>query len=174
MRVRRRSQRVSRSQRLTSADSRFSERNSRLIRPTIRARQNAKIRELRDALAAAGLRALDKQAEALALSRSTTWNLLNGKHKGSGLSARIITRMVAAPRLPPLVRAKILEYVTEKAAGLYGDSAVRLRKFTAQLSLTAVRDARASGSKRRKRSKTRRVADEAPGSSVSQRRRAPS
>src|SRR5947209_9751212 len=149
MPVRRRSQGASRSSRITSANPHSSDPNSAL--PKLRARQQAKIRELRDGLAAAGLRTLDKQAEALALSRSTTWNLLKGKHKGSGLSASIITRMLAAPRLPPLVRAKILEYVTEKAAGLYGDSAVRLRKFTAQLSLTAVRDARPSGSKPRQR-----------------------
>src|SRR5215471_1539863 len=114
---------------------RSSEHNTPLARATMRGRQSAKIRELRDALAAAGLRTLDKQAAALTLSRSTTWTLLKGNHKGSGISAAIINRMLLAPRLPPPVRTTILKYVAEKAAGLYGDSDLRLRKFTAQLSV---------------------------------------
>ena len=65
---------------------------------------------------------LDDQANALGLSRSTTWTILKGRHKASGLSADIINRMLAAPRLPPLVRAKVLEYVEEKTAGRYGHS----------------------------------------------------
>ena len=104
----------------------------------MRERQRAKIREFGDALAGVGLRTLDKQADALALSRSTTWNLLKGKHKGSGLSPTIINRMLASPRLPPRVRATILEYVAEKAAGAYGDSKARLDRFTARLSGKAV------------------------------------
>jgi hypothetical protein len=44
----------------------------------MRGNQRAKIREFRDALATAGLRTLDKQAEVLTLSRSTTWNILKG------------------------------------------------------------------------------------------------
>src|SRR6516165_9634393 len=115
-----------------------SERESPLALPLMRERQRAKIREFGDALAAMGLRTLDKQADALALSRSTAWNLLKGKHKGSGLSPTIINRMLASPRLPPRVRAKILEYVAEKAAGAYGDSKARLDRFTARLSGKAV------------------------------------
>jgi hypothetical protein len=42
--------------------------------------------------------------------------------------------MLAAPMLPLLVRAKILEYVEEKVAGLYGSQSQRLR-FAAQLSV---------------------------------------
>ena len=100
-----------------------------------RARQNAKIREIGEAIAAAGLRSLDEQAEALGLSRSTTWTLLRGRHKGSGLSARIIARILAAPDLPLRVRAKILEYLAEKTAGLYGDTERELRQFVRRLSL---------------------------------------
>jgi hypothetical protein len=37
--------------------------------------------------------------------------------------------MLAAPELPPLARTKILEYVEEKAAGLYGGSQHQRRKF---------------------------------------------
>jgi hypothetical protein len=45
------------------------------------------------------------------------------------VSASIINRMLAVPELPPLVRTKILEYVEEKAAGLYGGSRSQRRKF---------------------------------------------
>ena len=100
-------------------------------------RQATKIRELGEALIASGVVALDAQTKALGLSRSTTWTILKANHKSSGLSATIINRMLAAPQLPPLVRAKILEYVEEKTAGLYGDCQPRLRKFVAQLSPAA-------------------------------------
>src|SRR5882757_3897296 len=92
----------------------------------IKARQSSKIRELGDALAVAGFLGLDEQANALGLSRSTTWTIVKGQHKSSGLSATIINRMLAAPRLPPLVRAKILEYVADKSMGRYGDSRTRI------------------------------------------------
>jgi hypothetical protein len=51
------------------------------------------------------------------------------------VSASIINRMLAVPELPPLVRTKILEYVEEKAAGLYGGSRSQRRKFAARLSI---------------------------------------
>jgi hypothetical protein len=98
-----------------------------------RERQNAKIGEIKAALATAGVITLDKQAEALGLSRSTAWHLLNGKHKGSGISATLINRMLAASRLPPAVRVTILEYIAEKVAGRYGDTKLRLSKFTARI-----------------------------------------
>ena len=103
--------------------------------PEMKARQSAKIRELREALVAAGFLTLDDQSKALGLSRSTTWTILKGNHKGSGLSAAIIDRMLAAPMLPTLVRAKIHEYTKDKTAGLYGDNETLIRKFTARLSL---------------------------------------
>jgi predicted DNA-binding transcriptional regulator AlpA len=67
----------------------------------MKARQSAKIRELREALVASGFLTLDEQSKVLGLSRSTTWTILKGNHKASGLSAAIIDRMLAAPRLPP-------------------------------------------------------------------------
>ena len=85
-----------------------------------KARQLSKIRELRLALRRAGLIGLDEQARALGLPRSTTWKILKGGHTASGLSAMVISRMLSEPRLPPVVRTKILEYVREKADGLYG------------------------------------------------------
>src|SRR5512136_1820143 len=82
----------------------------------MKARQSAKIREIADALIAEGFFTLDAQAKALGLGRSTTWTILKASHKSTGLSAKIIDRILAR-HLPLLVRAKILEYVEEKAIG---------------------------------------------------------
>jgi hypothetical protein len=100
----------------------------------MKARQTAKIREIGDALCAAGYLSLDEQAVALGLCRSTTWTVLQASHKSSGLTAALVNRMLVAPGLPPAVRAQILQYVEEKAAGLYGHCDTRRRKFVAALS----------------------------------------
>jgi hypothetical protein len=122
--------------RLSSA-ARVRARTQRPLVPTARmkARQFSKIRELVEAVKSAGFLALDDQARALGLSRSTAWTIRKASHKASGLSASIINRMLAAPELPPLARTKILEYVEEKAAGLYGDSRSQRRRFAARLSI---------------------------------------
>jgi hypothetical protein len=101
----------------------------------MKARQFSKIRELVEAVKSAGFLALDEQAKALRLPRSTAWTIRKASHKASGLSSSIINRMLAAPELPPLARTKILEYVEEKATGLYGDSRSQRRKFAARLSI---------------------------------------
>jgi hypothetical protein len=101
----------------------------------MKARQSSKIKELAKAVESAGFLTLDEQAKALGLSRSTTWTIRKASHKASGLSASIINRMLAAPELPPLARTKILEYVEEKAAGLYGGSRNQRRRFAARLSI---------------------------------------
>jgi hypothetical protein len=98
-----------------------------------KARQAIKIRELRIALRSAGLIGLDAQARALGLPRSTTWKILKGDHKASGLSAMVISRMLSAPSLPPVVRAKILEYVQQKTDGLYGHGKRQLLRFSARI-----------------------------------------
>src|SRR4051812_35251435 len=100
----------------------------------LKARQSARIKEIGEALVAEGISALDQQARALGLSRSTTWTIVKGNHKNSGLSAAIIKRMLSAPQLPSRVRLKIFQYAHEKRAGHFGDSALRLRKFQARLS----------------------------------------
>ena len=100
----------------------------------LKARQAARIKEIGEALVAEGICALDQQAEALGLSRSTTWTIVKGNHKNSGLSAAIIARMLTAPQLPPRVRLKIFQYANEKRAGHFGDSKLRLRQFQARLS----------------------------------------
>jgi hypothetical protein len=92
-------------------------------------RQAAKIKELAHVLESAGFIALDDQAEALGLSRSTTWTILKAQHKNYGLSAVVIKRVLAKPDLHPRVRAKIIEYVRERMAGLYGHNGAQLRRF---------------------------------------------
>src|SRR5712691_1740647 len=101
----------------------------------MKARQASKIKALGDALVTAGFVTLDEQAEALDLPRSTTWTILKANHKASGLSATIINRMLAAPQLPTLARAKLLEYIREKSAGLYGGSRCQLRRFASRVSI---------------------------------------
>lgn len=100
----------------------------------MKARQASKIKELGDALVSAGFMTLDDQAEALGLHRSTTWTILKGTHKASGLSPIIINRILAAPQLPPMARTKLLDYIREKSAGLYGGSRNQLRRFSSRLS----------------------------------------
>ena len=112
----------------------------------MKARQSYKIKELAEAVKSAGFVTLDEQAKALGLSRSTAWTIRKASHKASGLSASIINRMLAAPDLPPLVRTKILEYVEEKAAGLYGGSQSQRRKFAARLPIRESRLCRESES----------------------------
>jgi hypothetical protein len=101
-------------------------------------RQSSKIKELSDALEAAGFVSLDKQATALGLSRSTTWTILRAKHKNYGLSGALINRILETPRLDRRVRAKVVEYVQEKASGFYGHNKTQLRRFTERLSAPPV------------------------------------
>ena len=89
----------------------------------------AKIRQIAEALVEGGYRSLDKQADVLGLSRLTTWAIIQAKHKKYGLSVAVIERMLAQPRLPPVTRAKILEYVADTSAGIYGDNPRRARRF---------------------------------------------
>src|SRR6185437_2721064 len=104
----------------------------------LKVKQAVKIQEIGAALVASGIAGLDNQASALGLSRSTTWTILKGNHKASGLSATVVNRILAAPKLPALVRAKVLEYVADKAAGRYGHGDVLRRKFVNSLSVRRV------------------------------------
>jgi hypothetical protein len=97
-------------------------------------RHLAKIRGLHDALILEGYRQLDEQASVLGLSRSTTWSIVQGKHKTTGLCGSVIKQMLAQPRLPKQVRIKILEYIDEKCAGHYGHNPQQVRRFVAALS----------------------------------------
>ena len=106
----------------------------------IKARQSSKIRCLSEALVAAGFVKLDDQAKVLGLPRSTAWTIFRSTHKGSGLSAATINRMLSSPLLPSAVRVKIIEYVKEKTAGLYGHHGAQLRRFNAQITADAFCD----------------------------------
>jgi len=96
-------------------------------------RQRLKLKQIGAALYEAGHVSLDEQARALGLSRSTTWVILQGNYKSTGVTAVVINRILEAPELPPSVRNKILEYVEEKAAGLYGHTHSRRRNFMKRL-----------------------------------------
>ena len=61
----------------------------------LKARQAAKMREIGEALVAAGYDNLDDQAAALGLSRSTTWTIIKATHKSSGLSGKTLKRMLS-------------------------------------------------------------------------------
>ena len=99
----------------------------------MRASQVNKIRELRQALIDAGFVSLDQQATALGLPRSTTWAVLKGNHKCSGLRAGLIARMWGAPKLPPPAKKILADYVTAKSRGAYGHSDVMRKRFITQL-----------------------------------------
>ena len=104
----------------------------------VKARQASKIREIGKALITTGFVSLDAQAKVLGLPRSTAWRILSAEHKGTGISARIICRMLSSEPLPPLVRAKIIEYANEKAAGVYGGTEIQHRRFTSKLALNGL------------------------------------
>jgi hypothetical protein len=99
----------------------------------LKAKQCAKIAELRDALIASGFDSLDAQAAALGLSRSSTWTILNRNHKSTGLSSSVINRIMHSTRLPSAARAKLEEYVQERLTGQYGHPPKCLRRFRSRL-----------------------------------------
>jgi hypothetical protein len=113
----------------------WSARSCALSLADVKARQSSNIREIGEALITAGFISLDAQAKALGLPRSTAWTILSAEHKATGLSARIICRMLSSNRLPLLVRAKIIEYAEERAAGIYGGTKTQNRRFCAKLKL---------------------------------------
>jgi hypothetical protein len=98
----------------------------------LRASQGDKIRELRRALINAGFVSLDQQAIALDLPRSTTWAILKGDHKCSGLRGALVARMWSAPKLPPAVQRVLADYVIEKSRGAYGHTDAMCRRFIAR------------------------------------------
>jgi hypothetical protein len=101
--------------------------------------QANKIKEIGQALVVSGFACLDQQANALGVSRSTAWAILNFKHKTSGLTAVVINQMLMAEQLPPLVRAKLFEYIEDKIAGTYGHSPEQARRFASRLAAAGLR-----------------------------------
>ena len=112
-----------------------------------RRQQRLKIEEICRTLVKSGIVALDQQADVLGLSRSTTWTMIRGIHKSSGLSATTLNRMLASGRLPLRVRLKILEYIAEKMSGAYGDRKHCLRAFANRISPVHMDAALARGAK---------------------------
>ena len=99
----------------------------------LRARQTQRIRDIRATLIGRGFVSLDEQAAALGLSRSTTWAVLQGNHKCTGLRAALVARMLASPKLPLATRATLLNYIHEKSQGAYGHNYLQRQRFIAQL-----------------------------------------
>ena len=77
-----------------------------------------RIRHIADALVAEGCVALDQQAKALGIHRSTAWTIMRTKHKLDRLSLKTTSRMLASPELPPSVRIVVLRYVMERSDNL--------------------------------------------------------
>jgi hypothetical protein len=124
----------------------------------MKVRQATKIREIAEALVDAGFVTLNAQARVLGVGRSTAWTILKSSHKGSGLSAKIINCILANQQLPRPVRARILDYVEDKASGHYGHSAKLRRKFITALSAKLVSETRKGKSPTRPDAKSRQAA----------------
>ena len=82
-------------------------------------RYATRIQHIADALVAEGCVALDKQAKALGVHRSTAWTIMRTKHKLDRLSLKTTNRMLASPELPPSVRIIVLQYLAERSDGLH-------------------------------------------------------
>ena len=99
-----------------------------------KARQAAKLAEIREALVAAGYDTTAKQAAVLGVCRATAWVVLN-RDKRNGPSASVIKRILSSPNIPPTVRRKVEEYIQERISGLYGHSEQRTQWFSEQFQL---------------------------------------
>jgi hypothetical protein len=79
-----------------------------------------RIRSISCALFAAGFETLDKQADVLSLPRSTTWTIVHGNHKKSGLSAGLLGRMLKSPGFPHPFRPRSLNTSRPRSAEGFG------------------------------------------------------
>ena len=109
-----------------------------------RIQQRRKIEEIGRTLVECGFVALEEQAYALGLCRSTAWTVIRATHKTSGLSAMTLNRMLATDHLPLPVRLKVLEYIAEKISGAYGDQGHCLKAFASKISPVHMNAARLS------------------------------
>ena len=100
----------------------------------VKARQSSNIREIGEALITAGFISLDAQAKALGLPRSTAWTMLSAEHKAHRALREDHLPDVRTD-LPLLVRAKIIEYAEERAAGIYGGTKTQNRRFASKITL---------------------------------------
>ena len=109
-----------------------------------KARQAAKVEEVRTALIVAGYRTTAEQAFALGVNRSTAWALLN-RAKRAGPSATVLKRILSSQNLPQEVRRKVEEYIKEKSVGRYAHDKSRVRWFRDQFPTIASGDKEAAG-----------------------------
>ena len=118
----------------TTTMQKLSEEQSRAsLEKRMRARQQTKIAELRQALIENGYQRVCEQAKALGLSRSSAWAVLQANHKNRGLSPHVIGCIGASPQLPANARQVIEDYVRERLAGAYGHPTRSLREFRTKL-----------------------------------------
>ena len=109
-----------------------------------KARQAAKIEEVRRALIVAGYRTTAEHAFVLGVTRSTAWALLN-RDRRAGPSAIVLKRILSSQNLPQAVRRKVEEYIKEKIAGRYAHHERRVRWFRDQFPTIAPGDDAAAG-----------------------------
>jgi hypothetical protein len=103
----------------------------REFRITAKARQAAKLAEIREALVASGYDTTAKQGAILGVCRATAWVVLN-RDKRAGPSISVIKRILSSPNVPPAVRCKVEEYIEDRIDGLYGHSESATRAFRNQ------------------------------------------
>jgi hypothetical protein len=106
----------------------------RQFRIKAKARQAAKLAEIREALVAAGYDTTAKQAAVLGVCRATAWVVLN-RDKRNGPSAGVIKRILSSPNVPPAVRRKVEEYIEDRVGGLYGHCGSATRAFRYQFDI---------------------------------------
>jgi predicted DNA-binding transcriptional regulator AlpA len=102
-----------------------------------RARQAAKIKELRTVLLALGYETLSEQAAVLGLKRPTVWAMFNSDHRRGGMSSNTVKQLLAAKAAPQQLKQVIREYVSEKLAGAYGHNSSALRLFRLRAGISA-------------------------------------
>jgi len=96
-------------------------------------KQIERLKTLRWALIANDINSLAEQAKVLSLPRSTAWSVLHGDHKGAGLNATVVVRMLRSQQLPEDARRVVLRYVQERVDGAYGHSELVRQRFAMRL-----------------------------------------
>ena len=91
------------------------------------------LRALRWALIVNGITSLAEQARVLGHPRSTAWSVLQGNHKGAGLKADVVARMLRSQKLPEDARWVVIRYVQQRVDGAYGHSELLRRRFVMRL-----------------------------------------
>jgi len=105
----------------------------------MQAKQIETLRALRWALIVNGIDSLAEQARVLCLPRSTAWAALQGNHKGAGLKAAVVVRILRSQKLPEDARGIMMRYIQERVDGTYGHSEPVRRKFAMRLEKLGLR-----------------------------------